>query len=271
MQSKACQATDPIGLSLTVEGDATYREAVLSALRDICPLLSGADIVVWTDEKTKKENATLVVPPDWCKQEWQLVYGTMPNGERCSAPVGFGYPYSEGHWTGCQLLLALICSDCTVKIREGTSGNPDYEADNPLDTMPKGMQGVGEGGSEGGSTKSYRGTGTGKGSGGSARITAKVIKEGLPSGYSKDPNSKKGNLGRIDGRALLAHELAHALRGCNAESRWNRDWSGCDKDKLGKDADPANRWQNREEYDVINEWENPIAEELGKYGRTGHG
>lgn len=87
----------------------------------------------------------------------------------------------------------------------------------------------------------------------------------------------------------IVHELGHAIRGCEGKfkSTLPGDFAGTGKAHVthgGKpissydkpnnedavETDHAFNYGNREEYDNIWEWENPVMEELGEKPRFAH-
>jgi hypothetical protein len=192
-----------------------------------------------------------------------------------------------GHSKGCELVAGLMCGCCEVTIKD-ENRNPHYRATSWKDAIKKGIKGQGTAyADDAGPQVPIRdaGYGTGKGSGGTVSFGKSYKDSGLGSSKLKNADgSGKVFKGTLAPEVALAHELGHALRGCRGEMvpvsdiGWRKDkgkeikdydpWKGV----LGDPGDLRATWGDREEHDTINDWENPIARELGEdQVRVGHG
>lgn len=176
-------------------------------------------------------------------------------------PVEGSWRKVEGHSKGCELISSLICSACEVAIVTG----------NPSQYKPDRSKSFGE-----------------NGFGGKVQINV---------GEPWHTWQRQGGVwveskgtSPVSAARATAHELAHALRGCDGSFKIGKpellgDWNGTEG-FTSYDGATIDGYQNlnaqeiknkhkfmygdREEYDTITQWENPIAAELGEQPRFAH-
>ncbi len=248
------QFTDPAGLSITIEGDAEFRKAMIQAIQALCPMGEDEGAAIHVNPTTGQ----VMFPSDFCdrkvkKKKWVSTCRPEKEGtpsdhgrvEEVEEDVPGSWRSVEGHSKGCELMACLLCSDYPVVLRKGGSGKVNYG------DVPKGAK-----------SDAYGDTDKpGKGTGSSVEMPI------TPSTYfdSVDPNTGKPCVFLPSLARLLAHEFGHA---CDAIKGTVRT-GNC----------PLGKYRTAEEHDSIVNWENPIAEELKRanhpgekgYARQSHG
>ena len=271
----ATSKIDGTGLGITVNGDDEYKAAALAALSRLCPQ---ASLTLGEDGGIKSQM------PFACNE----AVGPASDGPQIAGSGGLGELWKQQtHGVGCTLLAHLLCGCCNVVIEDGDSGNdPHYVPDDAARAMPKGTKTPG----------GFRGMphaknpinvdGNGCGSGGIARVSKTVLSNGVANMpqwvYDANSDSYVVSKTRVtySGARLLAHELGHAANACLGDANFKVDnWDNVDLKYKGKAVGGISRpgdWStpfghDREEFDNVMYWENPIAEELGEEPRMTNG
>jgi RHS repeat-associated protein len=263
--------SDPSGLRLLVA--AEIANDVRDALIQICPHNGGAgysrDAVtgeISMGEYFCKGRTHTVIESsyvDWCGSgSRMLVYRDLSWSELA------GWETVEGHSKGCELLYNLICTDCEVKLKGGA----------PSQYHPNGSKAAGAAG-VGGTVE--------------VNFSEKWHRWEKEAGANGETQWRKKPAVVPSKARVLAHELGHAVRGCTGKYIYpnNKDFENFEglgyssyggtrisvyyNQKTGErfrshKAIAKSIWGNREEYETTNDWENPIAQELGETPRLGH-
>jgi len=250
---------------LIVDQDA-WDSVIRDALEALCP----------GGEYERGADGTIKAKEEFCDRTVKEKYWECINPEKAGTPqeqvvererdvdLPGSWRSVADHAKGCELVGTLVCNECLVTIKGGSG---KYEAD-------KGKA-FGE-----------------AGHGGTVWVNASEqwhLWNSTDGEWKRDAQKTTVSKARI-----TAHELGHAFRGCAGThltgTPANEVWEGTESEMLEYDGMPIEGYRkngelkdakairtqhdfiytNREEFETMRDWENPIAKELGERPRFGH-